>query len=54
MLLMVEKGTTGEVCHTLHRYAKANSKYMKDYDKNKTSSYFKYWGVNNLYDWAMS
>ena len=27
---------------------------MKDYDKNKESSYIQYWDVNNLYDWTMS
>ena len=27
---------------------------MKDYDKNKESSYPKHWRVNNLYGWAMS
>ena len=41
MLLMVEKGVKGGVCHTIHRYAKANKKYMKDYDKNEKSSYLK-------------
>ena len=54
MLLMVEKGTRGGICHTIYRYAKANYKYMKDYDKNKVSSSVQYWDVNNLYDWAMS
>ena len=29
--LMVEKGLRGRMCHSIYRYAKANSKYMKDY-----------------------
>ena len=37
----------------MHRYAKANKKYMKYYDKNKELSYRKHWDVNN-FDWAMS
>ena len=28
MLLMVEKGIRGRVCHAIHHYAKANNKYM--------------------------
>ena len=27
---------------------------MKDYVKDKESLHLKYWGVNNLYVWAMS
>ena len=42
MLLMVEKGIRGAICHAVHRYAKANNKYMRDYDKNKESSYLEY------------
>ena len=42
MLLMVEKGIRGGICHAIHRYAKANNKYMKDYDKNKELSCLKY------------
>ena len=53
MSLMVEKGIRGEVCHSNYWYAKANKKFMKDYHKNKESSYLKYWNVNNLYGWAM-
>ena len=41
MLLMVEKGVRGGICHAINQYAKANNKYMKDYDKNKESSYLK-------------
>ena len=51
---MVEKGIRGGICNTIHRYSKANNKYMKDYDKNKESSYLKYWNANNLYGWALS
>ena len=54
MLLMVEKGIRCEICHAIHQYAKANNKFMYNYDKNKISSYLKYWGVNNLYGWIMS
>ena len=54
MLLMVEKGIRGGRFHAIRHYAKANNKYMKDYDKSKESSYLKYWYVNKLYGWAMS
>ena len=46
MLLMIEKGIRRGTCHAIHQYAKANNKCMKDYDKNKQSSYLKYWDVN--------
>ena len=53
MLLMIEKGTRGEICQAIHRYAKANNKYMKNYVKNIESSYFMYLHANSLYGWAM-
>ena len=54
MLLMVEEGIRGGICHSIPRYAKANNKYMKDYNKNIESSYVQYLDANNLYGWAMS
>ena len=53
MLLMVEKGIRGGICHAIHWYAKVNNRYTKDYDKNKESTYLKYLDVNNLYGWTM-
>ena len=39
MLLMVEEGIRGGICHSIHRHARANNKYMKNYDESKESSY---------------
>ena len=51
---MVEKGIRCGICHAIHRYAEANNKYMKNYDKNKESLFIKYLDTNNLYLWEMS
>ena len=51
---MVEKGIRGGICHAIHRYSKANNKYMKNYNKNKESSYLMYLDANNLYRLAIS
>ena len=55
MLLMVKEGIRGGVCHAIHRYAKANNKYMRNYDEKEGSSYIQYLDANNMaYGWAMS
>ena len=48
MLLLVEKGIRGRICHVIYQYAKANNKYMKDYDKNKELSHLKYWDATKI------
>ena len=51
---MVEKGIRGGICHSIHRYANVNNKYMKNYNNNEESSYIQYLDANNLYGWTMS
>ena len=54
MLLMAEGGMRGGICHSIHRYAEANNKYMKNYNNNEESSHIQYLDANNLYGWAVS
>ena len=51
---MLENEVRGEICQASHRYAKANKKYMNNYDKKIESSYIAYLDANNLYGWPMS
>ena len=46
---MVEKGIRCGIFHAIHSYAKANNKYMKNYDKNIESLYLVYLDANNPY-----
>ena len=50
---MIEKEIRIGLCHCINRFAKADNKYMKHYDKIKECLYFKYSDVNSLYGWAM-
>ena len=54
MQLIVEEGVRGGICQAVYRHAKANNKYMKNYDKSIKSSYLMYLDANNLYGWGMS
>ena len=49
ILLMFEKGIRGEICQAIYRHAKANNKYMKNYNKDIISSYLMYLDASNLY-----
>ena len=53
MLLMVEEEIRGGMCHAIHRYARANNKYMKNYDEKEESLFLEYFDVNNMYGWVM-
>ena len=52
--MFIEKGLRGRNSYIAKRHAKANNKYMNDYDPEKPSTSITYLDMNNLYGWAMS
>ena len=54
MYLFIEKGIRGVISYIAKRYAKADNKYMKNYDPTKLSKFITYLDIHNLYGWTMS
>ena len=54
MYLFIEKGLRGGISYIAERCAKANNKYMKNYDLKKPSKFITYIEINNLYGWVMN
>ena len=54
MFRFIEKGMRGGISYITNLYGKANNKYMKSYDKKRSSKYIMYLDANNLYGSAMS
>ena len=52
--LIIEKVLRGGISYIARRCAKANNKYINDYDPKKPSTCISYFDMNNLYGWAMS
>ena len=50
----IKRGLRGGISYIAKRYAKANNKYMNDYDPKRPSTFISYLDMNNLYGWAMS
>ena len=47
--LFIEKGTRGGISYSAKRYAKANNKYVNDYNSEEPSTFITYLDKNNLY-----
>ena len=52
--LFIEKELRGGISYIANRYAKANNKYMNDYDSEKLSKFITHLDLNNLYGWGLS
>ena len=52
--LFIEKALRGGISYIAKRYAKANNKYLNDYDPKRLSTLISYIDMNNLCGWAMS
>ena len=50
---MFERGIRGGITQAVKHYAKANNKYMLDYDSEQISKFLQYLHANNLYGSAM-
>ena len=53
MHLFFENQVRGGVSTAFHRFAKANNKFMKDFDPSKPSTFIAYFDANSLYPTAM-
>ena len=51
--LFIEKGLRGGISCIAKRYAKANNKYMNDYEPKKQSTFISYLDMNNVYGWTV-
>ena len=52
--LFIEKGTRGVISYIAKRFAKANNKYLNDYNSEEPSTFISYLDKNNLYGWTLS
>ena len=54
MLLFFEKGTRGGISAVTKRSAKANNKYLEEFNPGERSKFLVYLDANALYSWAMT